>query len=249
MHWYIYLILGGIAIIAGLIDTLAGGGGLICVPALLSAGLGPAATLGTNKLQSCVGELNAALYFIRKKQVSLKDLRLAILVTALSATTGAICVQMIHPDILKKIIPILLVVVLIYTIFSPNAKQASGPAKCSWRTFSIIFGIFIGFYNGFFGPPTGSLWMFSLMFFAGLNIVNATMNTKPLNFIGNITSVIPFIITGHVNYIVAAVMALGQLIGSRIGAGLVVNRGQQLIRPLYITMVSLMLIDVFHKAF
>ena len=107
MHWYIYLILGGIAIIAGLIDTLAGGGGLICVPALLSAGLGPAATLGTNKLQSCVGELNAALYFIRKKQVSLKDLRLAILVTALSATTGAICVQMIHPDILKKIIPIL----------------------------------------------------------------------------------------------------------------------------------------------
>lgn len=249
MHWYGYLALGGIAIIAGLIDTIAGGGGLICIPALLSAGLSPTMSLGTNKLQSLVGELNSALYFIRKKQVSLRHLSLAMIFTAISAAVGAVCVQLIHDDILKKMLPILLLIVLLYTLFSPKAKNIEGSAKLSWNHFSVLFGIVIGFYNGFIGPPTGSLWMFALMFFAGFNIVKATMHTKPLNCLGNISSVLPFIFTGQVNYIVAAVMALGQLLGSHIGAGLVVRRGHQLIRPLYISVVSIMLLDVFIKAY
>lgn len=248
-HWYIFVALGFTGLIAGLIDTLAGGGGLICVPALLSVGLSPATTLGTNKLQSCVGEFNAALHFIRKKQINLHSLILGLVVTAISAIVGAICVQLIHPDNLKKILPWLLLVVLIYTIFSPNAKSVTTHAKFSWRTFSLIFGVIIGFYNGFFGPPTGSLWMFALMFFASMSIVNATMHTKPLNFIGNISSVIPFILAGNIHYGAATSMALGQLIGSRIGAGLVIHRGHRLIKPFYITMVSLMLIDVFIKTY
>lgn len=249
LHTISLIALGFIGLIAGLIDTLAGGGGLICVPALLSAGLSPATTLGTNKLQSCVGELNAALHFIRKKKIDLKQMVFALVVTALSAITGAICIQLIHPDILGKLLPFLLLIVLIYTIFSPKAREIDGPAKLSWRNFSLIFGILIGFYNGFFGPPTGSLWMFALMFFAGMNIVNATMHTKPLNFIGNATSVIPFILAGNINYPAAIVMAVGQLIGSRIGAGLVIHRGHRLIKPFYIIMVSLMLINVFVKVF
>lgn len=249
MHWYTYVALGLTGTIAGLIDTLAGGGGLICVPALLSVGLSPAATLGTNKLQSCVGEFNAALHFIRKKQINLRALLLGLAVTATSAIIGAICVQLIHPDNLKKILPWLLLLVLVYTVLSPNAKSITTDAKLSWRTFSLTFGVIIGFYNGFFGPPTGSLWMFALMFFAGMSIVNATMHTKPLNFIGNISSVIPFILTGSINYDAAIAMALGQLIGSRVGAGLVIHRGNRIIKPLYITMVSIMLIDVFIKSY
>lgn len=249
LHWYSYVALSLTAVIAGLIDTLAGGGGLICVPALLSAGLSAATTLGTNKLQSLVGELNASVHFIRKKHIRLSDMVFALMVTAISAILGAICVQLIHPDNLRRIIPFILLVVLIYTIFSPKARDVSAKPKCSWRTFSLIAGIAIGFYNGFFGPPTGSLWMFALMFYAGMNIVNATMHTKPLNCIGNISSVIPFMITGNINYGVVIAMAIGQLVGSRIGAGLVIHRGNRLIKPLYITMVSLMLIDVFIKTY
>ncbi|MDF1759837.1 MAG: TSUP family transporter [Coxiellaceae bacterium] len=248
-HWITLIALGFTGLIAGIIDTLAGGGGLICVPALLSAGLSPAVTLGTNKLQSCVGELNATLHFLRKKKIDLKQMVMALIITAISATTGAICIQLIHPDILGKLLPFLLLVVLIYTIFSPKAREVDGKAKLSWRHFSLIFGVLIGFYNGFFGPPTGSLWMFSLMFFAGMNIVNATMHTKPLNFIGNVTSVIPFILVGNINYPAAIAMAIGQLIGSHIGAGLVIHRGHRLIKPFYIIMVSIMLIDVFIKAY
>jgi uncharacterized protein len=248
-HILILLILTGVAFCAGIIDTLAGGGGLLTVPALLSAGIPPVIVLGTNRLQSIFGELTASIHFFRKKKLNVKGLLFGFLMTAIGSVLGSVVAQLIHPENLKKIIPILLVIVLIYTILSPAAKDIKPKQILSDVVFFIIFGLIIGFYNGFFGPPTGTFWMFSLMCFLGLDIVRATMHAKPLNSIGNIASLIVFMIGGKVYYSVGLCMGAGQICGARIGAHLVIHKGHKLIKPLFITVVSIMLIDILIKTY
>ena len=237
-HYYlIMIVLTAISFIAGFIDTLAGGGGLITVPALLVVGLPPAVALGTNKFQACVGEVNASIHFIKKKRIDFKRLTYGLIFTGIGTTAGTILVQIMHQGIARKIIPVLLLVVILYTIFSPKVKDQDVQARLSDAMFFPIFGLLIGFYNGFLGPGTGSFWVFVLMLLLGLNIVNATMYAKPLNFMGNFLSLIWFIVGGSVYYSLAIAMSVGQLAGSKLGAHMVITKGRQLIRPLYLTMV------------
>lgn len=250
---HLHLITLGLLVIAGLfagiVDTMAGGGGLISLPALLSAGLPPTLALGTNKLQGCVGEISASLHFILRKKIDLKSLPYPLIFTTLFAIIGGISIQLLHPKLLEKGIPFLLLGVLIYTLLAPKPTETPKKPRCSWQKFGLVFGTLIGFYNGFFGPPTGSLWMFALMAFMGMNIVTATMHAKPLNAIGNLTSLIPFIFLGNVDYLAGLAMIIGQLVGTRIGATLVIHKGQAFLKPFYISVVSIMMIDLFSKTY
>jgi uncharacterized protein len=242
-------ILAIIGCFTGMVDTIGGGGGLIALPVLLGLGLPPAIALGTNKLQSIFGESLATFRFVRHGNLDFGHLKFALLFTAMGGFTGAVCVQFIHAEILSKIVPFLLLLVLVYMLISPKLGKEDRKKRLSEFHFYLIFGLALGFYNGFFGPATGSFWAFAIMFFLGKNIRYASMHMKPLNLIGNLASLGCFIYLGNINYQIAIVMGAGQLVGARIGSFLVLHKGTQLIRPVFLVVVTVMTIDLLLKNF
>src|SRR3990167_10007231 len=238
-----------IAASAGLIDTLAGGGSLISVPALLMMGLPPVLALGTSKFQSCIGELNATIHFICSKKINFKKLLPGLFFAALGAVAGTCLIQMINNKEAEKIIPWLLVLIVVYTYISPYFLEEKSNQKISTLLFFIIFGLCIGFYNGFLGPGTGALWVFVFMFFMGFNLVSASIYSKPLNMIGSFVSLIIFLFAHEVIYMIGIIMVAGQLIGSQIGAHLVLKKGIKFLRPVYLFVITAMTVLLFLKIY
>jgi len=204
------------AFIAGLIDSIAGGGGLITVPILLGIGLPPQVALGTNKLQASFGSGSAMLHFVRAGTVKLKYCWTGIIWTAVGAALGVWAVQLMDTKILKQLIPWLLAIIAIYTLLSPRLG---------------------GFYDGFFGPGTGSFWTMALMLLLGCSMLRATATTKVMNFTSNFVSLIFFLSVGQVRFMEGFVMGVGQFMGARVGSRMVIKRGTGFIRPVFITMV------------
>lgn len=235
------------SIIAAIVDTLGGGGGLVTLPVLFMMGFPPAVVLGTNRLQACVGECSAAIYFMRHGRIQIKDLMTGFLFTMIGSTAGSISIQYIQPGILNKFIPFLLLAIFLYMVFLGKLIQEKPKQRLSTLSFYLIFGSSIGFYNGFLGPGTGSFWVIALMFFLGYDLKKATLYGKPLNFSGDFASLICFMIIGAINYRIALVMSVGQLIGTRVGATLVIHKGTKIIRPVFITMAFIMTVCLFIK--
>lgn len=229
-----------VGLLAGTIDSIAGGGGLITVPVLLATGMPPASALGTNKLQSSFGSFSATRYFLKKGLIDLRQMRLAILCTFIGSALGTICVQQLDSSLLSKLLPLLLAGFALYFLFSPRISDQDSQRKMSEVMFGLVIGSSIGFYDGFFGPGTGSFFAIAFIALAGFGMAKATANTKLLNFTSNIASVIFFAIGGHVVWSVGLAMAVGQIIGGRIGSGLVVSKGVRLIRPLLVTVSIIM---------
>ncbi|CAM3990145.1 TSUP family transporter [Vibrio neonatus] len=225
-----------VAGLAGFIDAMAGGGGLLTLPALLAAGVPPTHALATNKLQSSFGSFSASFYFVRSGLVSLKEMRLAILCTFIGSATGAEAVQYIDASILTSLIPALLILISLYFLLSPQNREASGERKISEAMFAFFIGGGIGFYDGFFGPGTGSIFAVCFVVLANCSLVEATARTKVLNFTSNIAALTFFIIAGLPIWKIGLVMAIGGFIGARCGAKIVVTKGQRWIRPLVIIM-------------
>lgn len=224
---------------AGLVDAIAGGGGLITIPVLLGIGLPPQMALGTNKLQGSFGSGGAMLTFVRSGTVKLRDCFEGILSTALGAGLGSYTVNLLDPGFLKKIIPWLLLVIVIYTLLTPTLGREDIHPRMKAVWFFLLAGLILGFYDGFFGPGTGSFWVMALMLGLGANMVTATGYTKVMNFTSNITSLAIFIISGSVLWREGLIMGAGQFIGAQIGSHLVVSKGTRFIRPVFITMVLL----------
>jgi len=223
--------------VSGLIDSIAGGGGLIALPALLFAGLPPQAALGTNKLQGSFGTLTAAWNYIQKGDANLQQAIPGILSTLIGATAGTWLVQSLDPAFIEPLIPFLLSVVFIYTLFSGHLGKEDKAPKLSKNFFYMLFGLFLGFYDGFFGPGTGSFWTVAFMVFAGFNMTKATGFTKIMNFTSNIVALFWFILGGNVVYSVGLTMAAGQVIGARIGSNLAIRKGTGFIRPIFLMVV------------
>lgn len=220
-----------------MIDAIAGGGGLIALPALLSVGVPPQIALGTNKFQSSFGSFTASLYYWRKGLVDLKKARTGIFFTFIGAAVGAWAVQQIKTEILNDIIPVLLFVIALYTILTPSLGHKEHHPRMKAALFFGIAGIVFGFYDGFFGPGVGSFWAIAFILFLGFDIQRATGHTKVMNFTSNIVSVIVFTFGGSIWFMHGIIMAIGQTIGAQIGARLAVKKGIAIIRPLYITVV------------
>lgn len=244
-HQYILPILFMTGLTAGTVDAIAGGGGLISLPVLLGLGIPPHLALGTNKLQSSVGTAMAAYSYYRRGYIDKKKIGWGLFFSCLGAVLGAIIIQILSGDLLRKIIPIVLAGILIYTILSPRFGQVDQPAKINEKLFYGIFGILLGFYDGFLGPGVGSFWVFCFMFFLGFNLVKATAYTKVFNLNTNIIALICFALAQNIDYQLGLCMAAGQLIGGRLGAYLAIKKGTKLIRPFFIlicTSTILMLI-------
>ncbi|MDE1515158.1 MULTISPECIES: TSUP family transporter [Vibrio] len=229
-----------VACVAGFIDAMAGGGGLLTLPALLAAGVPPTQALATNKLQSSFGSFSATLYFVRQGIVNLKTMRLAIGCTFVGAALGAEAVQYIDASLLTSLIPGLLIAISLYFLLAPATKVDQGPAPLSESAFAFTVGFGVGFYDGFFGPGTGAIFTVCFVALGHLGLVEATARTKVLNFTSNIAALTFFIIAGLPIWPIGLTMAVGGFIGARLGAKVVISKGQRWIRPLVITMSMLM---------
>lgn len=229
-----------VASVAGFIDAMAGGGGLLTLPALLAAGVPPTQALATNKLQSSFGSFSASWYFVRRGIVDLKSLRLAIICTFIGAAVGAETVQYIDATLLTSLIPLLLIAISAYFLLMPKAKSLSGEATLSQAVFAFSVGGGVGFYDGFFGPGTGSIFTVCFVALGNFSLVDATARTKVLNFTSNIAALLFFILAGLPIWELGLVMAIGGFIGARLGAKVVISRGQKWVRPVVITMSMLM---------
>lgn len=228
------------ALVAGLIDAIAGGGGLITIPALLSVGIPPAMALGTNKLQACGGSFSASLYFVRKKAVDIRQIWLLILLTFIGAALGTIFVQMLDVESLKTVLPFLVLVIGIYFLFSPSLDENDRKQRIGYPLFAFTAAAGIGFYDGMFGPATGSFFTLAFILLLGFNLTKGVAHAKVLNFTSNFASLIFFILGGAILWKVGLVMMVGQFIGGNIGARMVVTRGKKIIRPLIVTMSFIM---------
>ncbi|AGH38437.1 hypothetical protein EIM44_06370 [Bibersteinia trehalosi] len=228
------------AFVSGFIDAIAGGGGLITIPALLSVGIPPAMALGTNKLQACGGSFSAALYFIRHRQVEIKHLGKLIALTFVGAALGAITVQLIDISLLKSALPFLILILAIYFLFSPSISDQDSKQRVSYTLFAFTAAIGIGFYDGLLGPATGSFFTLAFVLLLGFNLTKAVAHTKVLNFTSNFAALVFFILGGVVLWKIGLIMLVGQFIGGNLGAKMAITKGKQLIKPLIVTMSFLM---------
>jgi len=230
-----------VATLAGFIDAIAGGGGLLTLPALLAVGIPPAQALATNKLQSSFGSFSASWYFVRKGTVKLKSMWLAILCTFTGSAIGAEAVQYVNPDLLMSMIPIVLIAISTYFLFSSSkVPHPEDKPKFSENIFAFVIGGGIGFYDGFLGPGTGSIFTVCFVALGSYGLIAATARTKVLNFTSNIAALIFFIFAGLPIWKLGLIMALGGFLGARVGAKVVLGKGQKVIRPLVITMSMIM---------
>ncbi|RJF80465.1 hypothetical protein D3874_25360 [Oleomonas cavernae] len=223
-----------VAIFAGCIDTIAGGGGLITVPTLLAVGLPPAAALATNKLQGSFGTLTASVAFIRRGEIDLGAFWPFILATLVGAALGTVGVRMIDASALAELIPVLLIGVALYVLLSPRAGDLEAHQRVSFAFFIGAVAPVIGAYDGFFGPGTGSFFAIGFVALLGFSLRRATAHAKVLNFTSNVTSLAVFVSGGHVIWLVGGVMAAGALVGAQIGAHLVVRVGARIVRPVLV---------------
>jgi uncharacterized membrane protein YfcA len=224
-------------LVAGLVDSIAGGGGLITIPVLMGIGLPPQIALGTNKLQASFGSGSAMLTYIRSGTVRIDNCLSGILFTALGAALGTVTVQLLDPALLRQVIPWLLITIVIYTLLTPHLGFSDIHPRMKQGPFFLLAGLALGFYDGFLGPGTGAFWVMALIFALGFNMTKATGYTKVMNFTSNIVSLLLFIVGGSVLWREGLIMGVGQFIGARIGAHMVVSRGTRFIRPVFITMV------------
>lgn len=236
-----------ISIAAGLIDTLAGGGGLIVLPALIISGVPPLQALGTNKLQGTMGTATATLMMFRKRKVSWQQVKYMMLSAFVGAVIGTIIVQMIDTQILSFIIPLVLLFIGIYFLLAGAPAQENSDAKMELNGYTRKVVPIVGCYDGMFGPGTGSFFAMCAVYFRGKGLINATAEAKPLNFSTNIASLIVFIIAGQVLWSVGILMMIGQILGAWLGARCLFIANPKYIRAGVVIMCFSMLLKYAHS--
>lgn len=231
-----------VAVTAGLIDTLAGGGGLIVIPALILSGVPPLAALGTNKLQGSIGTATSSYMMLKHQRISWDKIKPLMLRAFIGSVAGTIVVQFINADVLSFVIPIVLLFIALYFLISPTPAKSQGEPKLSEAQYKNVVVPFIGYYDGMFGPGTGSFFALSGVACRGYDLIKATATAKPLNFATNISSLVIFIIAGHVVWIIGIVMMFGQALGAWLGSHCLFRINPMYLRGIVVFMCVAMLL-------
>ena len=234
------LLLCSVAFLAGFIDAIAGGGGLLTVPALLTAGLPPHLVLGTNKLAATFGSLTASVTYYRKKLFDPSFWRHALIATAVGACAGVLVVDQISKQTLEKVLPVIILIAAIYSLFAKvqadDQFMLPTPTR-RHRWTQRLQGFSLGFYDGIAGPGTGSFWMVSTMALYKINLLLTSGVARSMNFVSNGFALVTFAWLGHIHYQLGIAMGLCLMIGSYLGAHTAIRFGSKLIKPLFIIMV------------
>lgn len=231
----IFILLVLVATAAGFIDAIAGGGGLLTIPALLFTGMSPVQAIATNKLQACFGSFTATRFFIKQKLVNPKQQLGGILAASIGAIFGAMAIQFFNSELLIAILPFALIVIAIYLLLTKSLNQTSNIIKLKKNTFNATFITSVGFYDGFFGPGTGTFFTLSYCKMQAMNLIKATAHAKLMNFTTNIVSLLIFILSDQIIWQLGLAMAVGQIVGARLGAATAIKQGADFIR--YMTVI------------
>lgn len=230
------------SLFAGFVDAIVGGGGLILVPALFSVfpGAAPATLFGTNKGASVWGTAWATAQFARKVELRWA----ALLPAAATALAGSFCgawaVTMVSAQGLRKVLPFVLLAVLLYTLARKDLGRTHAP-RFSGRHEALVastLGGVVGFYDGFFGPGTGSFFVFAFVRLLGYDFLSASASAKLLNTATNAAALVLFAFKGHVWWHIAAAMAVANVLGSLLGTRLALKHGAGFVRGVFILVVS-----------
>lgn len=246
--WWQLGLLSVAALGAGFVDSIAGGGGLITLPALLGCGLEPQLALGTNKLQASFGSGSATWHFARAGLVDWRACRWGLLLTWAGAAIGTRTVQHLDADFLRIVIPVLLLGLAVFMAVRPALGSRDGPPRMSRRLFDVVFGLGLGFYDGFFGPGTGTFWATAFVLGLGFNLTRATAQTKAMNFASNLAALVFFLAAGQVHWVAGFIMGVCQWLGARLGTRLVVRRGTRFIRPIFLSVVVVLTLKLLYEA-
>ncbi len=238
------LIICPLVFLGGLIDSVAGGGGLITVPAYLVAGVPPHMALASNKCSSTFGTMVASVRFFLHGKADLKVAGVSVVFALIGSALGTKAVLLLNPAYIKPllivIIPIIAILVLVKKNFGQENKVGELGKKKTYFL-SALAGFVIGFYDGFFGPGTGT---FLVLIYAGLlkyDLITATGNAKFVNLASNLASLVVFIINGKVLFALALPAAVFGIAGNYIGAGLAIKKGAKIIKPMFIVALLLLL--------
>lgn len=246
-----WLTLCGIGLLAGFIDAIAGGGGMLTVPTLLTAGLPPHIALGTNKLAATFGSCTASYTFYKKKLFNPVFWRYSLLSTAVGAVIGTFIVSYISTDYLEKGLPIIIVATGLYALFSKpiTDNQSHLPKQGKHLINKQVFqGLILGFYDGVAGPGTGAFWTASSSAMYKINILLSSGLARSTNFVSNFCSLVIFIYLGYVNVLLGISMGIFIMIGSWIGARSAIRYGNKFIRPVFISVVLVMSVNLAYNA-
>lgn len=243
-----FLVLFAVGLVAGTVDAIAGGGGLIALPALLGFGLPAPLALGTAKLQGAFGSGSAAWSFARRGAVDLRECGPGFGLTVLGAVGGAFTVRSVDPQFLGTLIPWLLGTIVVYMIFRPKLGETSRHHRMESLPFHLVFGLALGFYDGFFGPGVGSFWTIAFVTVLGHDFVRAAAHTKVMNFASNLAALAFFAVAGTVCWLPGLAMGTGQLLGGRLGAHLAMTRGARFVRPIFLVMASLVALKLIYAS-
>jgi uncharacterized membrane protein YfcA len=234
---WIYLVLALTGFAAGFIDTIAGGGGMITLPAYLMSGLSPHFALGTNKFSGALSVGNAARIFIKKKIFYPSYWQPAIFATLTGGACGSTLVHFVSGNFLKQFLPIIIISLAIYVVIPKKYQAPVAPHYRPAKISSSIMGICLGFYDGFIGPGLGSFWVVALMAIYKINLVEATAIAKLMNFCSSCAALTMFIIFGYVHYRLGLIVAAAMMAGAYLGAHSTIRWGAAFVRPLFIVIV------------
>ncbi len=249
LSWQYIIILFSSGLLAGTVDAIAGGGGLITLPLLIGVGLPAPVALGTNKLQAMIGTSAATFNYFKNRLISLEVVLKGLLFGFLGATSGSLVAQHVNSSFLELVIPFIMLLVFLYTLYSPKLGLLDGRVRMPEQRFYMLFGFLLGFYDGFLGPGTGSFWVIALVFFLGYNLAKATAYTKIFNLKSNVIATCWFMLGHNLDYKVGFIMALGQMIGGKLGSQLVIKNGAQFVRPVFLGIVLLAIFSMFYRQY
>ena len=239
------LLLGIVALLGGFIDAIAGGGGMLVMPALLSIGMPPHLVVGTNKLVGTFGTFSASVTFIRKGLFQPALWWAMSFGTLVGALLGAVLIYLLSAGTLKTLLPLAILLASGYLIWprrTPPTQAMPRPeaTPADRRGVKLLTGGLIGFYDGFIGPGTGAFWMAAAMKLFHLDLVAAAGVARFMNFVSNLTALLTFVILGNIDYTVGLTMGATLMLGAFVGAHSAIRYGAPFIRPVFLLVVALM---------
>ena len=234
----VYIILFFVAFFASLIDSIAGGGGLLTTPSMLILGIPPLNVLATNKFQSCFGTFTSTYNYYKNGLLTERKKWFYFTLSFIGSSIGTLLVSRISNKTLESVIPILLIGAAIFFITNKGPSGVKQNSKLLVVFNLLVFAI--GFYDGFLGPGTGSFFVLSFIVIKGMNIMKATAVTKLLNFSSNFAAFIIFAFQGYVIWLLGLIMAIAQIAGAYTGSRFAIKNGEKVVRPVLV-IVSLLL--------
>lgn len=246
LNLFIICVLG---FLAAAVDAIAGGGGLISLPALLMVGVPPHLALGTNKFAASLASLNSSITFARSGKVHFTLVKWQIPFTFIGAALGVWAVLSVSSEFLNKAVLILILLVGIYTMAHKNLglENKFQGLNANNMVIGCLFALSLGFYDGFFGPGTGSFLIFAFITVFGFDFVAASANSKVLNFTSNFASLLLFAWNGKILFSYGIPMALFMILGSFVGTKLAIQRGAKLVKPIFVTMSLLVAAKLIYQ--